>query len=145
MSGPLKNPRHERFAQAIVKGMTLPDAYAAAGYIRNEKNAARLMKNEGVAARIAELQAEVARNVVVDAAWVLNRAVELHNKALEAKAFSVAKGALDIIGRHVDVQAFREQIQHSGSVELKSLTDEQLEAKIAALTGGKYVPRLTTH
>lgn len=132
MTGPLKNARHERFAQALVKGMTLDAAYVAAGYAENRKNAQRLKTNEGVANRVAELQAEIAANVVIDAAWVLNRAVELHHKALEAKAYSVAKGTLDIIGKHVEVQAFRENMHHSGRITFSDLPDDEIEARIRA-------------
>ncbi len=39
---------------------------------------------------------------------------------------------LELMGKHVSVQAFRENINHSGSLEIESLTDEQLDAKIAA-------------
>jgi DNA-binding protein H-NS len=63
---------------------------------------------------------------------VLKKAAELHAKALKEKQLSVAKGALDIIGKHVDVQAFREQIQHSGLIEYKNLSDEEIAARIAA-------------
>ena len=32
MSGPLKNPRHERYAQELAKGKSQAEAYEAAGY-----------------------------------------------------------------------------------------------------------------
>jgi hypothetical protein len=76
---------------------------------------------------------------------VLKKAVALHDKAMEAGAFASAKGALEIVGKHVEVQAFRDQIHHSGRVEFANLSDEELEARIAALTEGAYVPRLTSH
>jgi DNA-binding protein H-NS len=75
---------------------------------------------------------------------VLKKAAELHAKALEEKQLSVAKGALDIIGKHVDVQAFREQIQHSGLIEYKNLSDEEIAARIAAHEAAR-ADRPTTH
>lgn len=40
---------------------------------------------------------------------------------------------LELIGKHVDVQAFKDQVGLSGSLKMDDLTDEQLEARIAAL------------
>jgi phage terminase small subunit len=152
MPGPLKNARHERFAQELAKGEHASTAYKLAGYsaVGNsaESAAARLFKNVKVAARIAELRAIVSDKITattgIDAAWVLQKAAELHAKALKEKQLSVAKGALDIIGKHVDVQAFREQIQHSGLIEYKNLSDEEIAARIAAHEAAR-ADRSTTH
>jgi hypothetical protein len=103
-----------------------------------------------VAARIAELDQQRTERVVektaIDAAWVLTKAAELHATALKEKQFSVAKGALDLIGKHVDVQAFREQVQYSGLIEYKNLSDEEIAARIAAHEAGRAgSDRPTTH
>jgi phage terminase small subunit len=140
MPGPLKNARHERFAQELAKGEAASVAYKNAGYsaVGNsaEVAASRLFKNAKVEERVAELRTRIAEKLAdktaIDAAWVLKKAAELHTKALDAKQLSVAKGALDLIGKHVDVQAFREQIQHSGLIEYKNLSDEEIAARIAA-------------
>lgn len=149
MAGPLKNARHERFAQELAKGATADAAYALAGFNPNRCNASRLKANENIAARVEQLQSKVAEKVVqqtaIDAAWVLTKAAELHDKALKAKQLSVAKGALDIIGKHVDVQAFREQVQHSGLIEYKNLSDEEITARIAAHEAARAADRPTTH
>lgn len=42
---------------------------------------------------------------------------------------------LELIGRHIDVGAFKDKIEHSGKVELENLSDEALNAKIAAYLG----------
>lgn len=42
---------------------------------------------------------------------------------------------LELIGRHIDVGAFKDKVEHSGKVEVEALTDEALEAKIAAYLG----------
>ncbi len=87
---------------------------------------------------------KITEKTAIDAAWVLQKASELHDKALEQRQLSVAKGALDIIGKHVDVQAFREQVQHSGLIEYKNLSDEEIEARIAAHEAERG-DRPTTH
>jgi uncharacterized membrane protein YgcG len=61
---PLSNPRHERFAQALVAGMSQIDAYVAAGYARNEARASRLRRAEQVRTRVAGLCASSAHAVV---------------------------------------------------------------------------------
>jgi phage terminase small subunit len=40
--------------------------------------------------------------------------------------------ALELIGKHVDVNAFRDQINHSGNINHTNLTDDELDAQIAA-------------
>lgn len=145
MTGPLKNPRHERFAQELARGKSQTDAYAVAGYKPNAGAACRLAENVKIVARVAEILGVAATLAHIDAAWVLKKAVALHEKALGAGAYASAKGALDLIGKHVEVQAFREQVQHSGRIEFANLSDDELEARITALTNGAYVPRLTAH
>jgi phage terminase small subunit len=65
MTGPLRNARHERFAQERAKGRSVDAAYAKAGFKPNRGNAARLNAIESVAARIAELQSRAAEKAVV--------------------------------------------------------------------------------
>jgi phage terminase small subunit len=140
MPGPLKNARHERFAQELAKGASQAEAYARAGYKPSEQHASRLARNGKVRERLAQLQSAMAEKAIeiaaIDAAWVLRKASELHDKALKAGALSVAKGALDLIGKHVDVQAFRDQVNHTGLIEYKNLSDEEIEARIAAHQAG---------
>ena len=57
MNTPLKNPRHELFAQALVHGMSADAAYTEAGYKADRGNAARMTANDSICDRVAELQA----------------------------------------------------------------------------------------
>lgn len=43
--------------------------------------------------------------------------------------------ALELIGKHVNVNAFREQVNHTGNIKLTDITDEELERQIAKLLG----------
>jgi hypothetical protein len=59
MGKPLRNPKYERFARAIVFDCKEPaEAYVAAGFERNRANHNRLMRDPRVKARIAELRQE---------------------------------------------------------------------------------------
>ncbi len=63
----LKNARHERFVQGVVKGISPGPAYTAAGYTATgnsaESAAARLLRNVQVQARRAELQGSTAKQI----------------------------------------------------------------------------------
>mgnify|MGYP001397656450 CR=1 FL=1 len=66
MSQPLKNQRHEKFAQLVAKGETGAAAYKAVygGSQKNaEAHACRLVENGGVKDRIAALKQAAARKV----------------------------------------------------------------------------------
>jgi phage terminase small subunit len=57
----LKNPKHEKFVQHIVRGLSPTEAYISAGYSRKgaHASAARLLKNPQVCTRLAELRKAV--------------------------------------------------------------------------------------
>jgi hypothetical protein len=112
---PLPNAKYELFAQAISKGAKADEAYVAAGFASNRGNACRLKATESVKQRVRFLQTEMARQTIatpiIDKAYVLRQSVSLHERCMaEDEAFNpnAAARALDMIGRHVDVQAFRE-------------------------------------
>ena len=64
----------------------------------------------------------------IDAGWVLRQAVVLHEAVMAAGAWAVAKSVLDLIGKHVDVQAFRDQPPGPGEAE--ALDEAEIEARI---------------
>ncbi|MCE0931643.1 terminase small subunit [Pseudomonas monteilii] len=45
--------------------------------------------------------------------------------------------ALELIGKHVNVNAFREQVNHTGEINFTDMTDEELERRIAKLSGSQ--------
>ncbi len=59
----LTNARHEKFAQALAKGMSAAAAYVEAGYKPSDAHASRLASNGKVRARIAELQGSTAKQI----------------------------------------------------------------------------------
>lgn len=62
----LSNTKHELFAQALAKGKSQADAYAAAGYKPSEPHASRLASSGKVQARVAELAGKGAERAIVD-------------------------------------------------------------------------------
>lgn len=77
----LSNPRHERFAQALAKGMTQAEAYADAGYKPSEPNASRLTSNDKVQERVAELQERAAVRTEITVASITERLLAIATKA----------------------------------------------------------------
>lgn len=110
------------------------------------KQACELLKHPKIAPRIKELKSEAAKvakeKFKVDAAWVLEQAQEIYQVAMAHKPTKVvqkdsigtgmtqhretevyrhdlpaANKALEQIGKHVDVQAWREQLSVSQAAE----------------------------
>ena len=81
MTGPLRNPRHERFCQALLEGKSATAAYAEAGYVRDDGNAARLRVNPRIEERLIELQNEVAEKTQVTVASLVDELEEARKRA----------------------------------------------------------------
>ena len=54
----LPNARHERFAQELASGKSLPEAYEVAGFESDRHNAAKLQHSSSISERVSELLAE---------------------------------------------------------------------------------------
>jgi len=67
----LRNARQEKFAQELVKGKSIVDAYEAAGYVRDWGNGTKLRYKPHVAARVDELLGRAAAKAEVTAERVL--------------------------------------------------------------------------
>ena len=118
----LSNPRHERYAQELAKGIPQIKAYENAGYSADRGAACRLSAKAYISQRVAELQGMAAARVVqkaavIDKSYVLQQAHRMFEAsanaadsgAFDPKAANAAARFLDQIGRHVDVRAFAEQ------------------------------------
>lgn len=138
------NPKQQRFVEEYLIDLNATAAYRRAGYVATgnsaEVNAARLLRNAQVAAAVAaakELRSDEAK---IDAAYVLRQAVKLHERCMQEVvpvidrkgehvqddeghplyAFNAtgAAKALDLVGKHVDVQAFKERMDVNVTGEL---------------------------
>jgi hypothetical protein len=106
MAGPLRNARHERFAQELAKGETADAAYAAAGFKANRGNAATLKANQSVRERVTELQARAAEKAVITAADIARQLDEDRDFARQcatpAAMVSATMGKAKVLGLIVD-------------------------------------------
>lgn len=135
MPGPLKNTRHERFAQERSKGKSVDAAYVAAGFKPNRGNAARLNANESIAARLAELQEKVAEKAVITAADIVRQLDEDREFAKQCKSPSAAVSAS--LGKAKVLGLIKEKHEHTGKnggpIEYRDLGEEEIDARLAAL------------
>lgn len=65
---PLRNSKHELFAQALARGLCADAAYQEAGFRPHRSNAARLSANERIQARVAHILAAGAERAEITVA-----------------------------------------------------------------------------
>ncbi len=99
MNAPLKNPRHEKFSQLLVQGMSADAAYTEAGYKPDRGNAVRLTANDSICDRVAELQSVAAETAVITLESHLRDLKDLRDKACAEGRYSAAVRAEIARGR----------------------------------------------
>lgn len=135
MPGPLKNARHERFAQELAKGKSQADAYIAAGFKPNRHNAARLNTNETVQARVVELKARAAEKAEITAADIARQLDEDREFAKENKHSAAAVSATLGKAKLLGLMPERHELtgRGGGPIEYRDLGEEEIDARLAAL------------
>lgn len=128
----LKNPKHEKFAQAVALNVPASVAYTehvSGGKCSNrtaEVNGSALALSTELALRIAELREKVAEKAekkfdLTKDKW-LERLHGIATKAEDVADFSAATGALREIGKGAAFYA-PEEVKHSGAVGLEVLQE----------------------
>lgn len=141
----LSNPKHERFAQALAKGETATAAYELAGYEPNDGNAARLKGNDRIEARVAEILERAATRAEITVATISERLLKIAEKCErtnEANKLGVARATLmDVAKLNGLIVDKREHTgRNGGPIEYANLTEEEIDARIAALEAGDGEP-----
>ncbi len=152
-------PKQQRFVDEYLIDLNATQAAIRAGY---SKNSARQIGVENltkpvIAAAVAKAKRERSERTEIDAEWVLRQAVELHRRCMQEirpvrnpktgkQAYdddgnalftfnaAAANRALEIIGKHVEVAAFRDRLEISSGSELS------LEERIQAGRKRAYKP-----
>lgn len=115
--------KQERFCEEYIVDLNATQAAIRAGYSDNcasEIGYENLSKPQ-IAERIAEMKAERSQRTKVDADWVLTQASETFSECREKERYSAGASYLRMVGSHVDVQAFKEVVEHSASSELEDI------------------------
>jgi phage terminase small subunit len=90
----LANPRHERFALALSKGMRATQAYIEAGNKPCRQNSARLTTKNDIKARLVELQEAVAKESGVTVGSLLAELEDARAKATDLNQLSAVVKAI---------------------------------------------------
>lgn len=115
--------KQQAFCEEYLIDLNATQAAIRSGY--SEKTAKQIgtenLSKPVLAEYIAELKAKRSENTAIDAAWVLRQAVKVHERCMQAEQVIDSEGgatgeykfehagankALEIIGKHVSVQAF---------------------------------------
>lgn len=118
--------KQEKFCQEYLIDLNATQATIRAGY--SEKTAANIghenLRKPEIQARITELRKELSEKTKITPEWVLRQAVKVHHRCLQEEQVldkdgepigeykfehSGANKALEIIGKHIDVQAFNDR------------------------------------
>jgi phage terminase small subunit len=141
MPGPLKNARHERFAQELAKGSSQDKAYELAGFTSRgagaRANASRLLTDDNISARVLELKARAAEKTVVTIENLTERLLKIAQKGEDAKdapLLSVARASLMDAAKLNGLIIDRSRI----GFDLSGLSDEDIDALDRIL--GKTAP-----
>ncbi len=112
-------PKQSLFVSEYTKDFNATQAAIRAGY---SKKTARQIGEENlskpdISLALSRSIAERAKEVKVDALWVLTEAVRQYAKADNVEDIRSALKALDTVGKHVDVQAFLEKREVKHTIE----------------------------
>jgi phage terminase small subunit len=129
---PLRNVKHEKFVAALLEGKTALDAYEAAGFARDDGNAARLRRNPKVEARLAELQAEIAGATKVTVESLIGELEQARLKATDLKQLSATIRAIEGKAKLAGLMVERSKVEISGGGNYDSCQSaEDIAAEMA--------------
>jgi len=123
---PLRNQRHEVFAQQLAGGKTADDAYRLAGYKPDRKNAHRLTTLDDVMTRIRELQSKGAQKAEITLASLLEEAEQARALAMQLGQPGAAIAAIKEKGVLSGMRV--EKRENLNKTPLSAMTDAELEA-----------------
>jgi phage terminase small subunit len=122
------NTKQQAFVEEYIVDLNGSQAAIRAGYAKRSSTvtAAQLLAKPNIKAAVDKLMAERSERTKIDAEWVLKASKDLYDKCMQIQPVLDKDGrptgdfrfehtgagkALDLIGKHVGVQAFREQMQ----------------------------------
>ena len=141
-------PKQDLFVLEYLKDLNATQAAIRAGY--SKRSAGQIgdenLRKHEIAEAIAIKKTERSKKTKIDAEWVLKSAVKVFNRCMQEEQVTDKEGnpigeykfehagankALDTIGKHIDVQAFKEVIEKK--LTIQDMSDEQLDRKLQSL------------
>lgn len=152
-------PKQKLFVEEYLKDLNATQAAKRAGYAGNDvtlgQMGAQNLQSPAIAKAIQDAMDKRAERIRIDADYVLSTIQNTIERCRQAEpvlewdaiakemvptgewkfeANAVLKGC-ELLGKHLKL--FTDKVEHSGKLTVETLTDEQLDAKIKALSGGK--------
>ncbi len=146
------NAKQVRFCEEYLIDLNATQAAIRSGY--SEKTAKEIgcenLTKPNIASYISELKAKRSAETKIDAAWVLASLKKVHDRCMQEEAVTDREGgatgeykfehsgankALELIGKHTDVQAYKEKIEIRNIND--DLSDDELQKRISELQAGK--------
>lgn len=136
------NMKQQKFCQEYIKDLNATQAYLRAYRPKKEStariNGCKLLANTNISQKINELQSERAKELKIDANWVLQRLKYISDRCVQAEPaldhsgnptgeyrFDAAGAikATELIGKHLGM--FKDKVEHTGNlgVGVKKLED----------------------
>jgi phage terminase small subunit len=116
--------KQEMFCKEYLIDLNATQAAIRAGY--SEKTARKIasenLTKPDIGNRIQELSEDRNKRVEVDADWILQQAIELLAISRGADNLNAAKGFLELAGKHCKINAFKENVELSGHVQVTEIT-----------------------
>ncbi len=141
-------PKQEQFCQEYLKDLNATKAAKRAGYSDGTaySQGSRLLKDVEVKARIDEMMSERQNNTKITAEKILKDIEAIRDRCMQGvpvlddegnetgvwkfESFAALK-ACELLGKHLGM--FKERVEHSGKVDLSSISDAELDQKIKML------------
>jgi hypothetical protein len=130
----LENPRQEKYAKGLAKGLPQRTAYVAAGYSHNDGNASRMKSYEKVQDRIRELQQLEMGKFVTEKDLLRNMFLTNYSLAIDSGNITAATAAADKLARLDGHMVDRKEI--GGPGDFANLSDAELIELIAEPLNG---------
>ena len=126
--------KQERFCEEYLIDLNATQASIRAGYSKKTAKQAgsENLSKPVISEKIAELKAARSKRLAIDADWVLSQAVKVHSRCMQEEAVTDADGSptgeykfehsganksLELIGKHVSVQAFLDKKQVDANIQ----------------------------
>jgi len=116
-------PKQAEFVKEYLIDLNATAAASRAGYMHPNVYAAQLMARDDICAAISDEMAKRAAKLEIDAEWVLRNAVDLHSRCKTENDRTNERQTLDLIGKHIDVQAFKERFAQEHTLNLGAALD----------------------
>jgi len=122
----LDDPKWEKFALLLFKGVKPRDAYVRVGYKDSAPNSSRMGTNAKIRARVKELDQKAVDRAIIDKHWVVEQLFDTYHAARKGTKthkpnLAAANKALELIG--IELRMF---VKHSVNVRLEDMSETEL-------------------